>query len=159
MTGVVVRVSGQQDVAACVALIEERRQRYQSYEPRFWKKASNSGELSADWYARLIADEKTNVALLAELGDSVVGFLIASPIAAPPVYDSGGPTAMIDDFAVLSDQWEEVGAVLLERARDLLRDRGFVQIVVLGAYQDIPKSAFLSGTGLSLASMWWTGAL
>jgi hypothetical protein len=41
----------------------------------------------------------------------------------------------------------------------LLLDRGFIQIVVVGAYQDIEKSEFLAAAGLSLASTWWTGDL
>lgn len=112
-----IRFAKQRDVGACVALIEERRRWYQTFEPRFWKKASNSEALTAEWYARRFADEQKNVALVAEINNVVMGFLIASLSPVPPVYDPGGPTAMIHDFAVRAGQWEEVGLLPLERAK------------------------------------------
>ena len=153
-----IRKAGAADVGAAVALIEERRRRYEAYQPRFWKKAENSAALSGAWFAHLFADEKV-VALVAEDDGRVVGFLIATNFPAPPVYDPGGPNALIDDFAVEAGRWATVGAELLTHARAELRARGFTQIVVVGARQDEEKTAFLETAELSLASTWWTGGI
>jgi hypothetical protein len=90
------------EVAACVGLIEARRERYERYEPRFWHRAANSAQMSQSWFAHLFAQPET-VALVAEEAGCIVGFVVATHYPAPPVYDPGGRTALIDDFAVIAD--------------------------------------------------------
>lgn len=143
------------DVQACVALIEACRLTYQGYQPRFWHKAADSGAMSAGWYTQLFARDDV-IALVAETDDQVRGFLVAAPYPVPPVYDPGGPNALIDDFAVQRGLWDTIGRALLAEARIRLRSLGFAQVVVVSARQDAEKSALLDATDLSLASTWWT---
>ena len=140
---------------ACVQLADARRALYETFEPRFWRRATNAAEMSRMWFAHLFAKEDV-LALVAEIDGEVRGFLIAQPTPSPPVYDPGGRTALIDDFVVAPDQWETVGAQLLGEARQRLRAADFAQIVVVSARQDEDKTRLLESTDLSLASTWWT---
>ena len=154
-----VRDATHEDVADCVKLIEARRRRYAEFEPRFWRKAENSAEMSTMWFAHLFASPD-NVALVAVEGDAVVGFIIATNFPAPPVVDLGGKNALVDDFAVEADErWADVGPTLLAACKERLRERGYVQIVVVGAAKDEAKMTFLGMAELSLASTWWTGSV
>lgn len=151
-----IRRATNSDVPSCVALVEARREEYESYEPRFWKKAVTSAASTLPWFEKLFADERST-AFVADEDGLVVGFLIAREFPTPPVYDPGGPTALIDDFCVAStNRWQDVGAALLQQAKSELNKRGFAQLVVVGARQDTAKTAFLSQSDLSLASTWWT---
>jgi len=52
----------------------------------------------------------------------LTGFLIATLKPAPPVYDPGGPSCDIDDFAVTpAARWPTTGVRLSLRARSHLR--------------------------------------
>ena len=147
------------DAPRCVDLVEARRLEYQRYEPRFWRKAENSAASTLPWFETLFSDAR-NVCLVAVEGDTLVGFVVARAFPTPPVYAPGGPTAMIDDFCVVSkDRWRDVGQALLDEARARLRQAGFAQVVVVGARQDLAKTRFLEQTDLSLASTWWTTAV
>lgn len=147
------------DVPSCVALVEVRREEYENYEPRFWKKAVTSAASTLPWFEKLFADERT-IAFVADEDGLVVGFMIAREFPTPPVYDPGGASALIDDFCVASaNRWHDVGALLLQEAKSELNRRGFAQLVVVGARQDIAKTAFLGQSDLSLASTWWTTAV
>ena len=96
---------------------------------------------------------------MSEWGGEPNGFLIAAPVATPPVFDAG-PTAVIDDFCVDDPAlWPIAGQSLLRAARAELKERGFQQIVVVSGFQDAAKQAFLEREKLSLASAWWTAPL
>lgn len=95
-----IRKATQDDVVAMVELAEQRRVQYQNYQPRFWRKAVDSREKHAPFLSKLVQDERV-VALVSELEGSVNGFLIATLVPAPPVYDTGGMTCSIDDFSGL----------------------------------------------------------
>ena len=98
------------------------------------------------------------MSLVAEDDGGFAGFLIATVGPTPPVYDPGGLTAMIDDFAVVSDAaWATTGRDLLGAATARVRDRGATQLVVVCGHRDEPKRAALRAAGLSLASEWYTG--
>jgi ribosomal protein S18 acetylase RimI-like enzyme len=154
-----IRPATREDVPACVTMIEARRQIYETYEPRFWKKAANSPALTQGWFSHLFGDEKI-LSLVADDGTALAGFLIAANVPAPPVFDPGGPTALIDDFYVKSDDlWLTAGAALLDAAKAALKERGYAQIVVVGVQRDDAKNALLTRTDLSLASNWWTAGL
>ena len=153
----IIRPATPNDVAACVGLVESRREQYERYEPRFWKKAADSKPSTYPWFARLF-DESKSVSLVAAEGSNIVGFLIARDTPVPPVYDPGGPTALIDDFCVVEKRWRDVGGELLAAARTELQRRGFAQIVVVAAGRDEEKTAFLEASDLSPASTWWTAA-
>ncbi|TPG20345.1 GNAT family N-acetyltransferase [Sphingomonas koreensis] len=154
-----IRKANESDVAGCVAIIEARRLRYAEYEPRFWKKAANSGEMSKLWFAHLFARPE-NVVLVAVEGPTLLGFVIAVNYPAPPIVDLPGKNALIDDFAVISDErWMDVGTPLLAACKEALKTLGYIQIVVIGAPKDVAKTAFLEQADLSLASTWWTAGL
>ncbi len=145
------------DVAECVELVEARRLRYEKFEPQFWRRADDSRNITVDWFTTLFSDADV-LSLVAVEESAIVGFLIARDVPAPPVYNPGGPTALVDDFCVAEDRWMDVGGNLLTRAKEELRSRGCVQIVVVGANKDIEKTAFLESANLSLASTWWTSS-
>jgi hypothetical protein len=72
-----------------------------------------------------------------------------------PVYDPGGLTGLVDDFAVVPGSWPTTGARLLQAALDVAAERGAVQAVVVTAHLDEPKRSMLRATGLQLTSEWW----
>lgn len=154
-----VRPATTTDAPSCTELVEKRRREYEKYQPRFWKKAATSADATLPWFEHLFSDSK-NVCLVAIESGGVAGFLIAREFPTPPVYDPGGATALIDDFCVASkDRWQDAGHALLGAAKDILKQRGYAQLVVVGARQDEAKTDFLNQADLSLASTWWTAGL
>ncbi|MBS0469952.1 MAG: GNAT family N-acetyltransferase [Proteobacteria bacterium] len=154
----VVRPANESDLDAAAAMAEERRAQYETFEPVFWKRREDSEAMSRAFFAHLLTKPEV-LFLVAEWGGSPTGFLIAQPVATPPVFDAG-PTALIDDFCVETPAlWPSVGQSLLREARARLRERGFNQIVVVCGDKDIEKKAFIAGEKLSLASTWWTAPI
>lgn len=150
-----IRPAGLADVPGCVGLIEVKRRQYAVWEPRFWRRAPLATPLTVAWFSRQFTQRDT-VSLVAEDSSGLIGFIIGQPYPAPPVYDPGGKNALIDDFAVKDDRWQDIGAPLLTACRAELRKRGYAQIVVVSAEKDASKNAFLRKADLSLASQWWT---
>jgi hypothetical protein len=85
------------DVGAIAAMASARRRQYAEYQPVFWAPAPNAEELHQPYLARLIGEEKV-ISLVAEEAGVVTGFVIATIVGAPSVYDPGGATCQIDDF-------------------------------------------------------------
>jgi hypothetical protein len=78
-------------------------------------------------------------------------------VPAPPVYDPGGLTCLVDDFMVATpDLSASVGAALLDKAIEHARPRGAVQTVVVCGPHDTPKRAMLIDAGHVVASEWHT---
>jgi hypothetical protein len=151
----VVRPANQSDLDAVAAMAEARRVRYEAFEPMFWKRRAGGAAMSRAFFAHLLS-KPDNSFLVSEWGGAPNGFLIASPVPTPPVFDAG-PTAMIDDFCVDDPAlWPIAGQGLLRAARAELKERGFKQIVVVSGFKDAEKQAFLESEKLSLASTWWT---
>jgi hypothetical protein len=109
------------------------------------------------YLARLV-DNEAVITLLSEESATVTGFLIATITDAPPVYDPGGRTCVLDDFAVASGRWTTNGVSLLRSAIEAAAGRGAVQAVVVTAHLDEPKREALRACGLSIASEWWVTA-
>ena len=104
-----IRPASQPDLAHVTRMTEDRRVQYQEYQPVFWRKAEDSAVLAGDFMAKTIAREDV-LFLVAESDERILGFLVATEISAPPVYDPGGPTYHVDDFCVLSPSlWSTVG--------------------------------------------------
>jgi hypothetical protein len=155
----VIRCARPDDIPAMVALSEQKRIQYQEYQPLFWRKAADSKEKQLPFFERLVASEQTIVLVHEQVG-LVDGFVIAALVDAPPVYDPGGKTCLIDDFAVADAAiWETAGAALLAEACREGKARGAVQSVVVCGHRDEPKRAMLAAAGLSIASEWYVGAL
>lgn len=147
------------DLIAMVAMIEAYRIRLQEWEPRFWSKAGNSGELSELWFGILVDDENT-CALISEGDSAINGFLIATLTDGPPVYDTGGKAMMIDDYCVADDTlWPTVGAALLEEAKAWGGDQGANQTIIVSPNKHDAKMKFLEGGDQTLVSTWWTQSL
>ena len=141
-----------------VAMIEERRQRYEVYQPKFWAKAEGSAGMSHIWFGHLVGQEDTDVLVLEDDG-AVAGFAILEPVPVPPVY-TAGPAIKLDDFCIVDqDRWDELGRPLLAGVRGRARERGCETLVVVSARLDEPLNAFLEREGLSLASVWYTQQL
>lgn len=84
-----------------VSLSAIKRAEYETYQPTFWRKAQNAEEQQGPFFKALIAQE--NVITLVEKSEGAIrGFIIATLVGSPPVYDPGGLTCLIDDFTVAS---------------------------------------------------------
>jgi GNAT superfamily N-acetyltransferase len=147
------------DAAAIVDLAERRRVEYQGYQPVFWRKAADSRERHLPYIARLLGSAEA-IALVHEGGEALAGFVIATLMTAPPVYDPGGPVCLIDDFAVAAAAaWETVGLGLLRAATAAAKERGAVLAVVVCGHLDEPKRAMLRAAGYGVASEWYVSEI
>jgi GNAT superfamily N-acetyltransferase len=150
-----IRAAAQTDVPAMAALADARREQYARYQPLFWRPAAAAAERHHAYLGRLVASEQV-ITLVSEEDGRVTGFLIASLKPAPPVYDPGGLSCDIDDFAVTpAANWPTTGVGLLRAALAEARLRGAVQAVVVTAHLDEPKRRALRACGLEIASEWW----
>lgn len=154
---VVVRTARQRDVAAMVALIGRRRSAYAAREPVFWRVAAGAVRRTTLFY-RLLLLRRSTIALVAERGDGVAGFVIATRTRPPPVYDPGGPTMTIDDFAVADPaSWATVGVALLTEVRRIGRAARWRQLILICGVADEAKAAILTDSGLHPVTTWWVG--
>jgi L-amino acid N-acyltransferase YncA len=157
-TEIIIRECREADLPAVVDILEAKRALLATFEPRFWKQAPSSRETTGPYLASLLATGK-HVFLVAEATHGIAGFLLASSMPVPPVYDAG-PTAVIDDFDVVdSATWSEVGSLLLAEARRRLRELGFAQFIFVSAKGDLPKMDFLRAQGLSEHAAWFNDAV
>src|SRR5690242_16724228 len=151
-----IRTGTAEDLQACVAILEAKRQRYERYEPQFWKRAPDA-TAKTQAFLNYLTVQPTTLFLVGEQEGAVTGFLTARPQPAPPVFEPG-QTAFVDDFYVADDAlWPTMGAALLRAARVQLKERGFAQVIVVTAYRDDGKMEMLKQEKLSLASAWWVG--
>ena len=155
MTTFTIRKATQDDVPALVELSQQRRIQHQNYQPRFWRNAVDSREKHAPFLSKLVQHERA-ISLVSESTNTVNGFIIATLVPAPPVYDVGGLTCNIDDFHVVDGlDWEHVGKALLEEAMKQAKTQGAVQTVVVCAHLDEAKRTFLANEGFTIASEWY----
>lgn len=154
-----VRRAMDNDVPAMVALSEQMRLAYASHQPVFWRKADDSAERQTTYFNDLLARPDI-VPLVLERDGMLQGFILARLQPAPPVYDPGGLTCMVDDFAVKWDEeWECVGSHLLHELEFEATERGASQVVIVCGHHDHPKRSFLARHGLTLASEWYVRPL
>lgn len=154
-----VRPATPADAVAMVDLSEEKRTRYESYQPVFWRKAEGSREKQLPFFEQLVSNERF-VALVHESNGVVDGFLIGQIVPAPPVYNPGGPSFYVDDYWVAGGQdWDSAGTALLDAACAIGRERGAAQAVVVCGHLDQPKRSMLYGNGYTIASEWYVKPL
>jgi len=135
-------------------LAEARPRQYASYHPSFHRPASGARQVQRPFFLTLLAADDY-VVLVHEQHGRITGFLRGQLIVAPPVYDPGGRTCLVDDFAVeTQEDWPGVGRQLLEALQSQLRERGAVQLVAVCAPEDKPRRWMLIGVGLSVVSEW-----
>jgi GNAT superfamily N-acetyltransferase len=150
-----IRTAQTADVPRMVDLSEQKRLEYQSYQPGFWRKAADSREKQIPHFEHVVGSDRV-IALVCERLGTIEGFVIASLVDAPPVYDPGGLTCVIDDFVVAdAREWQSLGGALLSEANRQAQARGAVQTVVVCGHQDQPKRSMLADLGFSIASEWY----
>jgi hypothetical protein len=151
-----IRAARSADLDAIVALAAARRAEYEAYQPRFWRIAEDAVDRHRPFLAALIDDDEW----ASFVGDPFTGYAFARIVPPPLVYDPGGPSCFVDDFAVVSpDLWLTAGRELLDAVSTWGSARGASQLVVVNAERDKPKAALLAAYDLSIASTWWTRPL
>lgn len=154
-----IRTAKDCDLEEILNLANAKRLEYEIYQPVFWRVAPDSIAQQRDFIASQIADEKV-ITLVATAESKVIGFVIGHLVPAPPVYNPGGSTCLIDDFVVNeSDSWETVGADLLHQVGNAALSRGAALVVVVCGHLDEPKRKALEESSLIIASEWWVAPL
>lgn len=147
------------DLEEILNLANAKRREYETYQPVFWRVAADSKAKQRTYIADLIADG-TVITLVATSESKLVGFVIGRLVPAPPVYNPGGLTCSVDDFAVNENSlWETVGVDLFKRVREAAISKGAVQVVVVCGHLDEPKKRALEKSSLTIASEWWVAPL
>jgi hypothetical protein len=143
------------DVGEVAALADARRGEAERHQPLFWRKAENALEVHREYLHGLV-DDPEHIFLVARQSGGISGFVIGRLLPAPPVYDPGGLTCLVDDFAVAAaDEWATLGVDLLRAVAGRARGRGAIQVVVVAGRHDTLKGQALQTAGLAVASEWW----
>jgi GNAT superfamily N-acetyltransferase len=154
-----VEVAAHDDVEAVAALAEVRRQNYEAHQPLFWRQADDALTRHTGYLHGLVDDPQC-IFLVARHSGALSGFVIGRLVPAPPVYEPGGLTCLVDDFAVArDDDWSGLGVRLLKDLAGRAHERGAVQAVVVSGRHDEAKRQALTAAGLSVATEWWVGPL
>lgn len=149
----------QADLEQLLEIAAARRQEYAQYQPQFWRPAPDAVARQRDFFTSLI-DQDDTLVVVARDNSGVRGFAIARTADAPPVYDPGGVTCVVDDFAVADPtDWPTVGPLLLDAVRAWACDHGATQMIVVVAHLDQAKRAVLSTAQLNIASEWWVAPI
>ena len=147
-----------EDLEGLLRIAEARRKTHADYQPRFWRPASDAVERQRSYFSSLLEDREAILLTATGEGVDVRGFAIGRLAPAPPVYDPGGVSCVVDDFAVAEpEEWPTIGPLLLDALRGWAAGRGAAQIIVVTAHLDEPKRAALRSRDLTLASEWWVG--
>jgi GNAT superfamily N-acetyltransferase len=155
-----VREATAADVERMVELADNARREYEPHAPLFQRPAANAREVHRPWLSQLVENREVGTFVHEGSDGDVDGFAVITTVPAPPVYDPGGLSSLIDDFAVSApDKWVTAGATLLNAATAWARERGAVQVVVVSGPHDGPKRAVLEDAGLYVASEWFTAPL
>lgn len=159
MGPVAVELATHDDVHEVAALADAGRREYERYQPVFWRRAHDALRRHRAYLHGLV-EAPDHLFLVARQAGRLSGFVIGKLVAAPPVYEPGGLTCVIDDFAVAApDQWVSVGRDLLHALAQHAGQRGAVQAVVATAQQDHAKRQALETAGLAVASEWWVAPI
>jgi hypothetical protein len=152
------RVARPSDAAEISRLTELRRERYERYQPVFWRRAPNSRAVHEAFLREELGKEDL-FAFVLEEDQQLHGFVAGRLVSAPEVYAPGGPTLAIDDFVVEpSATWNSRGRDLLDCVWSAGQAAGAAQMVVVCGHRDEDKRELLRASGLTIASEWWVGA-
>lgn len=147
-------------MSALVQLADRQRERQAVWAPVFHRPAADAAEAHRPWLAELVERDNALVGVHEAEGGVIDGFVIATLVPPPPVYDPGGLTCSIDDYTVADDSlWSTVGVDLLRAARSWAQQHGAVQVVVVTSPRDIAKREALIGAGLFVATEWLTAPI
>jgi len=155
-----IRLAHAEDASAMVDLSEQQRRIDEArYQLKFYRKAADSREKQLPYFESLLACKEV-IALVSKRASVIDGFIIGMMIDAPPVYDPGGFTCLVDDFVVQRpDDWSTIGVSLLREVNSHAKDRGAVQTVVICRRLDEAKRAALASLHLALVSEWYVAEL
>jgi hypothetical protein len=121
------------DIAAMVALSDRDRTHREKVDPEFFRKNAAGAEFQAYFFKNQLESDRI-IAEVDEHAGQLRGFVIATIMQAPPVYDPGGLTVLIDDFTVADEnEWNSVGVALLEHVKTEGKARGAVGLVTICA--------------------------
>lgn len=149
-------LASKDDIASMVELSHQKRKNYEQAQPQFWKYAENAEEIQTKWFTELLSRDD-HILLVAKEHSNIKGFVIGRLVKAPEVYNPGGLTLMIDDFAC--EDWTNVGKQLINKIAVIARDKGAVQFCVVAGNHDLEKCGFLEDFGLTCASKWYVGSI
>lgn len=156
----IIHPATEDDLPAILRLAAAKRKEYATYSPVFWHVADDAVEQQAPFFRHQRLQNPRALTLVAEDAGGIVGFVMATIGAAPPVYDPGGPVCSVDDFTVASpDLWSTVGEELVHAAKQWAQEQGAVLIVIVAGQQDASKRTMLAATGATVASEWWVQPL
>lgn len=147
------------DVPRMVELAAFKRAQYQEYSLVFWRPAVGAREAQRAFFDKLVASPDW-ICLVHEADGFVNGFIIATVVSPPPVYDPGGKVCMIDDFVVCEPSlWPTVGSALREEAERKAAMTGAVLSVTVCGQRDEAKRQALLESGPHVASEWYVRAI
>lgn len=150
-----IRPAKAEDVRRMVELSDMKRTEYAQYSPIFWHKAAGAAEKQLPFFQAQLEREQ-NIVLVAEEKGQIEGFVIASVVDAPPVYNPSGKVCMVDDFAVSAPElWATLGQALLADMSAHAKTRGAVLSVVVCGHLDKAKRLMLQDGGSTIASEWY----
>lgn len=144
------------DIEPMVSLSYRKRKNYEKAQPQFWKYAENAEEIQTKWFEELLSRDD-HILLVAKENSNIKGFVIGRLVKAPEVYNPGGLTLMIDDFAC--EDWINVGKQLMDKIAVIAKEKGAVQFCVVAGNHDLDKCDFLEDFGLTCASKWYVGSI
>ena len=152
-----IRPASHGDLDQVVAMSAEVRSRLAVLDPHFWRPHADADATQLAWFSYLLQDAG-HIVLVAEdeSRPGLGGFIIGRLMDAPPVYDPGGRTCLVDDFA-----WRTPSAAeeLLTAAKAWAIKEGAVTLVVVTAAADGDRRDVLQEAGLHATSEWWTTPL
>lgn len=142
------------DIAAMVALSDRDRTRRERVDPEFFRKNPAGIEFQAYFFKNQLQSDRI-IAVVDEDAGELRGFVIATIMQAPPVYDTGGLTVLVDDFTVADEtEWNTIGLALLEHVKTEGKLRGAVGVVTICARGDDFKHRWLQEIGTRVVSEW-----
>jgi len=149
-----IRKAAPDDIPAMVALSDRDRTHREKVDPEFFRKNAAGAEFQAYFFKNQLESDRI-IAAVDEHAGQLRGFAIATIMQAPPVYDPGGLTVLIDDFTVADEnEWNSVGVALLEHVKTEGKARGAVGLVTICARGDDLKHRWLEEIGTRIVSEW-----
>ncbi len=147
------------DLESILRLAGLRRRQYAAFHPRLWRPAADAATAHRRLLKRALGDPQVIMLVSVDRGQ-VRGFMVARLVQSPAIYDPGGPTCFIDDFAVDDEGfWSSVGVELLRAAVVRAAARSATQVTVVAARMDAAKRQALREAGLSVGSEWWVASI
>ncbi len=152
-----VRPSVHEDIQAMVRLSKEKRLSYEKVQPTFWRYAGPKAEVAqTTWFETLLTRDDIIMLTATDENHTIVGFIIGQLTKAPDVYDPLGLTLLVDDFCVAHEHdWDSIGGKFLQTIKDLAREKGATQAVIVCGAHDIPKRNVLHSNGFNVTSEWF----